>query len=471
MNLCRCERGHFYDKEKYESCPHCNNVTVIPRVEQPFFYKWISNKNNYLYIQSIKQELLEIRHENIVSVYDIQPNYIKEQYINGDTIEKIIEKREITLEIFLNTGISMCEALEYLYRKNMIYMDMKPSNIKYDKINNKSILIDIESILCKNIAHNIDYFGTIEYSAPEQIMYSNYSIEGCVYSLGLVFYKMVVGVLPFEISQKGIIEKINDEFSFDFDNVIEFKYKEIIFNLIKNMVRLEKKKRIKIGKVKRILCKLKDKISMLEKQKIISRKNNIGFDIPCDSDLSLSTPTLSPSYDDNNIASFNFDSEFDGDQTVLLFDGNNFMDDMVSDSTVSEDMPQTEFQQHMKYREELLREYNNILKQAKVSFWCWVSTLGMCYIIIGICIYLILNGRFMDTACTFLLEGGVYAVQKIFSIREDYYRELINKKISHLEKGDFFEFAASKVDVIKDVDKKDRKMMQIVDDIRKICDK
>ena len=77
----------------------------------------------------------------------------------------------------------------------------------------------------------------------------------------------------------------------------------------------------------------------------------------------------------------------------------------------------------------------------------------------------------MDTACTFLLEGGVYAVQKIFSIREDYYRELINKKISHLEKGDFFEFAASKVDVIKDVDKKDRKMMQIVDDIRKICDK
>ena len=23
MNLCRCERGHFYDKEKYSSCPHC----------------------------------------------------------------------------------------------------------------------------------------------------------------------------------------------------------------------------------------------------------------------------------------------------------------------------------------------------------------------------------------------------------------------------------------------------------------
>ena len=24
MNLCRCENGHFYDKEKYASCPHCS---------------------------------------------------------------------------------------------------------------------------------------------------------------------------------------------------------------------------------------------------------------------------------------------------------------------------------------------------------------------------------------------------------------------------------------------------------------
>ena len=24
MNLCRCEKGHFYDKEKYATCPHCS---------------------------------------------------------------------------------------------------------------------------------------------------------------------------------------------------------------------------------------------------------------------------------------------------------------------------------------------------------------------------------------------------------------------------------------------------------------
>lgn len=28
MNLCRCERGHFYDKEKYSSCPHCAGGSV-----------------------------------------------------------------------------------------------------------------------------------------------------------------------------------------------------------------------------------------------------------------------------------------------------------------------------------------------------------------------------------------------------------------------------------------------------------
>ena len=29
MNLCRCENGHFYDKEKYPTCPHCSGGSAI----------------------------------------------------------------------------------------------------------------------------------------------------------------------------------------------------------------------------------------------------------------------------------------------------------------------------------------------------------------------------------------------------------------------------------------------------------
>lgn len=56
------------------------------------------------------------------------------------------------------------------------------------------------------------------------------------------------------------------------------------------------------------------------------------------------------------------------------------------------------------YRDELLKEYSNILNQAKITFWCWISSLVMCYIIIGVCIFLVLEKRFVDSICSGLLE-------------------------------------------------------------------
>lgn len=38
MNLCRCEKGHFYDKDKYSSCPHCSSSHVF--AETPPLPPW-----------------------------------------------------------------------------------------------------------------------------------------------------------------------------------------------------------------------------------------------------------------------------------------------------------------------------------------------------------------------------------------------------------------------------------------------
>ena len=38
MNLCRCEKGHFYDKDKYSSCPHCSSGNDF--VETPPVLPW-----------------------------------------------------------------------------------------------------------------------------------------------------------------------------------------------------------------------------------------------------------------------------------------------------------------------------------------------------------------------------------------------------------------------------------------------
>lgn len=146
-----------------------------------------------------------------MKIYDIYSlngsNYIKEEFVQGHTIEDMIIDNQITLEVFLNIGISICNALKYLNECNMVYMDIKPSNIKYSKKYKKVTLIDIESVYYKKQSLKIKYFGTIEYSSPEQIQYSKYDVKGSVYSLGLVFYKILTGTLPFNVS--GSPETLN----------------------------------------------------------------------------------------------------------------------------------------------------------------------------------------------------------------------------------------------------------------------
>ncbi|MCI8508031.1 MAG: protein kinase [Lachnospiraceae bacterium] len=437
MNLSRCLMGHFYDKDKYASCPYCNPSCT------KFYEKEILNKFIWNYIQSIKDKLFKIEHENIVKVFDLytskNKNYIKEEFIYGNIIEKMIADYQISLNDFLNIGIGICEALKYLNEHNMTYMDLKPSNIIYQKDNEKAILIDIESIYCYRITSGIKYFGTIEYSAPEQILYSKYSIKGAIYSLGLILYKILSGSLPFNVSKSGIINKINNELVFDFENCYEFRQKTEIINLIEKMVCVDENDRLEIENVISMLHKIKKDASKEELQQSITLK---------DKNYLIDDSTFSAFQDDSTCGFFN-DSFV---ETINPF---------------SEVTNQKENVKDLTYRTELLKEYNSILFQTKVLFWCWIFSVSMCYIIVAICIYFILNEKFLDSAFSVLLEGLVYAVQKIFSIREDHYRELINKKLSHLQKGDFVEYALSKIEYINDINEKDKKIAELIDDLRK----
>lgn len=466
MMLAKCANGHFYDADTYNSCPHCkseisddlefesidvdyNEDNVLENnynffdffEEEEYFNKKIKDLNRWAYIQNIKEELLKISHENIVSVYDIYTgedggNYIKESYVKGYTVEYLIASKMIALEDFLNIGIDICNAIKYLNSNKLIYMDIKSSNILYDVKEKKTVLIDIESIYNKKESTKIEYFGTIEYSSPEQILQSKYSIDGSIYSLGLVFYKILMGDLPFNVSKNGIIKKLKNELDLDFSESADFQYKTKIIKLIREMTLLKPQNRIKINKIIQLLKKIKKNASEIELHQNINSKREY---------ISQEGWTK---------------TGFENDVTISI-------GSILTETKSKKETRKNEHGFDLTYRDELLKEYSNILNQAKITFWCWISSLVMCYIIIGVCIFLVLEKRFVDSICSGLLEGLIYAVQNIFSIREDHYRELINSKLLHLEKGDFFEYATSKAEILTDNNKKEGVVIKIIDDIRK----
>ncbi|MDZ8258771.1 ATP-binding sensor histidine kinase [Nostoc sp. ChiQUE01b] len=116
-----------------------------------------------------------------------------------------IETRYITsLQQFLEIAIALCNTLDILYRERIIHKDVKPSNILINPETKQVKLIDfsIASLLPREtqtlVSPNV-LEGTLAYISPEQTGRMNRGIDYRTdfYSLGVTFYELLTGKLPF----------------------------------------------------------------------------------------------------------------------------------------------------------------------------------------------------------------------------------------------------------------------------------
>ncbi|MBH8573970.1 AAA family ATPase [Nostocaceae cyanobacterium CENA369] len=116
-----------------------------------------------------------------------------------------VEQRQITsLQEFLAIAIALCNALDILYRERIIHKDIKPSNILINPQTKQVKLIDfsIASLLPRETQTLVNpnvLEGTLAYISPEQTGRMNRGIDYRTdfYSLGVTFYELLTGELPF----------------------------------------------------------------------------------------------------------------------------------------------------------------------------------------------------------------------------------------------------------------------------------
>lgn len=88
-------------------------------------------------------------------------------------------------------------ALEYLHQKNILYRDLKPENILVDE---RGHLRLTDFGLCKLDFHKNNYtssfVGSPEYLSPEILSGRHYNYSVDYYTLGVLFYEMLVGLPP-----------------------------------------------------------------------------------------------------------------------------------------------------------------------------------------------------------------------------------------------------------------------------------
>lgn len=147
--------------------------------------------------------------EDIVHVYSLEKHdnsyAIIMENIHAPTLEEILEKeKKFKINEFLELAIHITEALGHIHQNNIIHKDINPSNIMCDYANKSVRIIDfgLSANLPKERAEIVSpnvLEGTLTYLSPEQTGRMNRGIDYRTdyYSLGVTFYQMLTGELPF----------------------------------------------------------------------------------------------------------------------------------------------------------------------------------------------------------------------------------------------------------------------------------
>jgi serine/threonine protein kinase len=152
--------------------------------------------------------LSRLDHKNICKLIEYfahGPEYvIVLEYIEGIDLKELMQMHPGNLlpyEQAKNIATECLVAFQYAYEMGILHRDIKPSNIMIDKAG-KSILMDFGTAV--EFTEKIEYESgrniSASYCAPERFKrHDKYDIRSDIYSLGMVFYELFTGRLPFNI--------------------------------------------------------------------------------------------------------------------------------------------------------------------------------------------------------------------------------------------------------------------------------
>ena len=153
-----------------------------------------------------------LNHPNICTLYDIGPNYLVMELVEGEMLSKIIERGPLPLDKALHYAVQIVDALAAAHAKGVIHRDLKPGNIIITKNGAKVLDFGLAKLasertpggssettetMTEPITRAGAVLGTLYYMAPEQVEAKETDERSDIFSFGVVFYEMITGQRPF----------------------------------------------------------------------------------------------------------------------------------------------------------------------------------------------------------------------------------------------------------------------------------
>ena len=159
------------------------------------------------FVRRFQREALSassLAHPSIVEMYDVGVDdglyFIVMEYVDGKTLKQLIKKRgNLTLSEAIDIMLQLTDGMSHAHDSYIIHRDLKPQNImiKDDgqiKITDFGIAMALNST---QLTQTNSVMGSVHYLPPEQASGKGSTIKSDIYSMGIIFYELLTGSLPF----------------------------------------------------------------------------------------------------------------------------------------------------------------------------------------------------------------------------------------------------------------------------------
>lgn len=163
-----------------------------------------------------RQVLADLEHPGIARLLDGgmsadgQPYFVME-YVDGEPIDEWCDSHKTPLRARLELFQRVCQGVHHAHQRLVVHRDLKPSNILVTRDGEPKLLdfgvarmLDPEESVDASVwTSEQSFLGTPSFASPEQLRGERVTTATDVYSLGVVLYRLLTGLRPYELSRLG----------------------------------------------------------------------------------------------------------------------------------------------------------------------------------------------------------------------------------------------------------------------------